>query len=270
MASLDPIVPLLASHEALRSTPEIWLDVSRGSISPELAGEQLEGVEEPALIERSRVLFAPPSPEQEHRIRERALDSVAPARRPWWWVTGSLAMAAALLLALALRPDDPAPYAPLGVEYRVELSAGWEATRSEAGREPPPGQTPPARPTNRPTDRPTYRSDQQVDFTLRPKVALHEPTLDVVMFAYDEQGRGVRVGPRRHLATRTGTVHWSQTLGAAGLTPGTWQLVFVIGRPGQLPEQTERFAPGAPPPDPSVAVVRQTIELVGIDPPRRE
>lgn len=266
MAPLDPIVPLLASHEALRSTPELWFDVSRGSISAEQAGQQLADIEEPALIERSQALFAPPSPEQERRIRQRALDSVAPSRRPWWWVTGSLAMAAAFLLVLALRPDDPAPYAPLGVEYRVELSAGWEATRSEADRGPTPGPTP----ADSPTDSPTYRLDQQVDFTLRPKVALHDPQLEVVMLAYDEQGRSVRVGPRRRLATRMGTVHLSQTLGAAGLTPGTWQLVFVIGRPGQIPEQPERFAPGAPPPDPSVAVVRQTIELVGVDAPRRE
>lgn len=258
MAPPDHIPQLLASHEVLRSTPEIWFDVSRGLISPEQAGRDLEGVEDPGLIERSAALFAPPSPEQERRIRERALDSVTPARRSRWWISGVLALAAGLLLALALRPADTPSYAPLGAEYRVELSAGWEATRSEAGLEP----------CGDPTH--IYRIDQRVDFTLRPEVALHETELDLLVLAYDERGRGARVGPLRRLATRSGTLHASQGLGAAGLTPGTWQLVFVIGRAGQVPEEPERFAPEAPPPDPSLAVVRETIRIVGLDEPRPE
>jgi hypothetical protein len=252
---------LFASHEVLARTPQIWLDVSAGTISPEAAAEEMSGSESPELIERSKALFAPPPAERERAMRERILDEVAPevapARRPWWWMAGGLgALAAVIALAFVLRPPEREVYAPLGVEYQVELSAGLEVVRG--------GESPRV-----PEDESvrTYRVDQEIDITLRPSSAIEERELDVVVFAYDERGQGRQLGPPRRLSTSTGTVRLSERPRASGLSPGRWQLVFVIGRVGQVPEEVERFAPGAAqPPATHYAMARATIR-VGIDEP---
>lgn len=256
MAHADQIPEVLASHEVLASTPEVWFQVSRGLTSPEQAARELEELEDPELVERSMRLFAPPSAAQERAIRERALAAVAPVQRSRWWVAGAFAMAAAILLTLAVRPPAPPEHAALGVAYQLELSAGWEPARASSGHDGAPEEA-----VRR------YRLDQRVSFTLRPSAALDATELDVVMLAYDEHGRGVQVGPVRRLATTTGTVRFAESLGAEGLAPGTWQLVLVVGRVGEVPEGPERFAPGAAEPDASLAVVRETIHLIGIDEP---
>lgn len=251
MASRDQVSEFLAAHEVLTSTPEVWLEVSRGTVSAEQAARTVEGEEDPALIERSRVLFAPPTALQERRIRTRALEAGAASASPAGWIGGLLAVAAALLLALALRPGEVAEYAPLGVGYQVEMSAGWEATRGQPGR--------PHDPI------PRYRLDQQVDFTLRPEATLDATRLDVLAVAHDTQGRQVVVSPRHRVTTTKGVVHLSATLDDAGLAPGTWTLTFVVGRAGQVPDSPQRFAPGAPPTPASLAVVRQKIRVDDID-----
>jgi hypothetical protein len=252
---------LFASHEILARTPQIWLEVSAGTISPEAAAEAMSGSESPELIERSKALFAPPSAERERAMRERILDEVAPevapVRRPWWWMAGGLgALAAVIALAFVLRPPEREVYAPLGVEYQVELSAGFEEVR---GGEPP--QVAEDEPVG------TYRVDQEIGITLRPSSAIEERELDVVVFAYDERGLGRQVGPPRRLPTNTGTVRLTERLQAAGLSPGGWQLVFVIARVGQVPEDVERFAPSAVQrQEAHYAVARVTIRVV-IDEP---
>lgn len=248
---------LFASHEVLARTPQIWLDVSAGTVSPETAAEAMSGSESPELVERSEVLFAPPSAERERAMRERILDEVAPARRPWWWMAGGLgALAAVIALAFVLRPGGHEVYAPLGVEYQVELSAGLAEVRGEQG---------PMVPEEEGVR--TYRVDQHIGITLRPTSTIEERELDVVVFAYDEQGRGRQLGPPRRLSTSTGTVHLTERPQAAGLASGRWQLVFVIARVGQVPEDVQRFAVvAAPPHEAHYAVARTTIRI-GIDEP---
>lgn len=257
MTHASRIPELLATHRALTDAPELWLDVSRGLVSPEEAARALTGRESPALIERSKALFAPPSAEQERAIRARVLEHATPRRRGLGWVAGGLALAAAIVLALTLRPPTQPTQPPLGATYQVELSAGWEGARGGAGPGQPQGDA--AR---------TFRIDQRVDFTLRPSAALALTELEVVLLAYDEQGHGHRLGPARRLTTRTGMVSFSEGLAALGLTAGTWQLVFVIGRPGQVPADPQRFDPkGQDAGDGDHAVARVKIRVLDIDEP---
>jgi hypothetical protein len=248
MTTGQRILELFAAHRALTETPRAWVDVSLGSFTPEQAASAMEGVESPALIERSKALFAPPSVQQERAIRARVLEHAAPERPAWWWLAGggAVAMAATLVLALSLptSPDHP----PLGAEYQLELSAEWSVVRSTARLEAAPGSIP------------TFRRDQRVSFTLRPQVAITEAELEVVVLARDEHGQGHRLGPARRLSTTTGTVRFAEQLDALGLTPGRWELVFVVGRPGQVPTELEQVEAAAGAAE-HYAVSRATIDV---------
>lgn len=159
-------------------------------------------------------------------------------------------MAAALVLALSLSAPQDRP--PLGAAYQLELSAEWTVVRSAAGpaAEAAPGPIP------------TFRRDQRVSFTLRPQVAIAETELEVVVLARDEHGQAHRLGAPRRLPTTTGTVRFEERLDALGLTPGRWQLVLVVGRPGQVPTALEEVEPAAGAPDHDhYAVSRATIDV---------
>ncbi len=242
----------LASHGTLASTPEVWFDVSRGLVSPDHAAKAMDGIEDPMLIERSKVLFAPPSAERERVIREKVLEAAAPARPSRWWAPGIVALAAAVLLAFALRSPRADQGASLGVQYQVELSADWDSVRSNPDI--------PADTSSR-----VYRIDQLVEFTLRPSIAVDESELDVLMLAFGEEGDGVRVGALRRLTTTTGTVRFSERLDSVALAPGTWRLVFVVGRVGEVPQGPERLERGEPLPTGSGVVTRETIRVEATD-----
>lgn len=249
MTTGQRILELFAAHRALTETPQAWVDVSLGSLTPEQAASAMEGLESPALIERSKALFAPPSAQQERAIRARVLEHAAPERPAWRWLVGggAVALAATLVLALSLpaSPDHP----PLGAAYQLELSAEWTGVRNTARPEAAPGSIP------------TFRRDQRVSFTLRPQVAIAEPELEVVVLARDEHGQEHRLGTARRLSTTTGTVRFAEPLDALGLTPGRWELVLVVGRPGQVPTELEAVeAAGAPDHD-HYAVSRATIDV---------
>jgi hypothetical protein len=224
-----PLIPeLLAAHRALTQTPQVWLDVSRGLVTLEEAASAVDGRESRALIERSKQLFAPPTAEQERAIRARVLEHAAPARRAWapWLGAGGLAAAAAIALALSMRP--PALPPPLGAEYQVELSAEWSAVRGGAGHE-----------AEHEWPVPAFRVDQSVGFTLRPSEAVAAAELEVVVLAQGEHDRDPRLASTRRLPTTTGTVRFSERLDALGLSPGGWELTFVVGRPGGVPTELE-------------------------------
>lgn len=226
MTHTPQIPELLAAHKAITDTPQVWLDVSRGLVTPVQAAAAMSDRESAAMIERSKALFAPPSAAQERAIRARVLEHAAPRARAWGWGwiagRGGLAVAAAVVLALSVRaPADraSAEAPPLGVDgFQVETSAGLEAVR---------GGTPAA------GSIPMFRRDQRVDFTLRPNASIPETELEVVLLARGEHGR-IRLGPPWR-ETTTGLVRRSERLDALGLTPGRWELVFVVGRPGQVP-----------------------------------
>lgn len=228
MTHTPQIPELLAAHQALTDTPQVWLDVSRGLVTPAQAASAMSERESAALCERSRVLFAPPSAAQERAIRAQVLEHAAPRAWRWGWIAGGggLAVAAAVVLALAVRgPAEPASaeLPPLGVHgYQVETSAGLETVR---------GGTPVPRSIR------MFRRDQRVDFTLRPTAEIPKTELEVVLLARGEHGQ-IRLGPslpRPQPPTTTGLVRVTERLDALGLTPGRWELVFVVGRRGQVP-----------------------------------
>jgi len=252
MTTGQRILELFAAHRAVTETPQAWVDVSLGLLTPEQAASAMEGVESPALIERSRALFAPPSAQQERAIRARVLEHATPERPAWRWLAGggalAIAIAATLVLVLSLPASQDHP--PLGAAYQLELSAEWTEVRSTAHPEAAPGSIP------------MFRRDQRVSFTLRPQVTIAETELEVVVLARDERGQEHRLGAARRLATTTGTVRFAEQLDALGLTPGRWELVFVVGRPGQVPTELEQVeaAAGAPDHD-HYAVSRATIDV---------
>lgn len=243
---------LFATHCALDETPQLWVDVSLGSLTPEQAASAMAGVESTALIERSKALFAPPSAEQERAIRARVLEHAAPSRpsRRWLAGGGALAMAAALVLALSLSAPHDRP--PLGAAYQLELSAEWTESRRAAG------------PTSdaAPGSIPVFRRDQRVSFTLRPQVAIAETELEVVVLARDARGQAHQLGAPRRLPTTTGTVRFAERLDVLGLTPGRWELVLVVGRPGQVPTELTQIEPAADgPAHDHYAMSRATIDV---------
>lgn len=229
----------------------MWVDVSRGLIAPEEAARAMNGRESAALIERSKQLFAPPSAAQERAIRARALEHAAPTPRVWGLLVGAaVTLAAGLAVVLALR----AP-ARLGATYQVELSAELEDARSGTQDEPAPGAIP------------TFSPAQRVDFTLRQVEdrPAGERELEVVLLAQDERGLAWRLGPPRRLATTpTGMAHFTERLDGLGLTAGRWQLVLVVGRPGELPAELESLTPDVAGLDQDhYEVLRVTIDVIG-------
>lgn len=215
------IPELLAAHLAATTTPQAWLDVARGSITPEQAAQAMAGRESPALIERSKRLFAPPSSAQERAIRRRVLEHAArEPRRSSGWIGErlALALAAALTLVMSLRPPEREEPAGARVNhYTMEMSSPSASVRG--GPDP---------------SKPVYRPAQIVTFTLRPPTSTTGTAHDVLMLIYDEQGRLVQLGPPRTLPTTNGTLRFSARLDELGLTAGTWTLVLVISRPTEL------------------------------------
>lgn len=229
MNDASRIPELLAAHLTVADLPRAWLAVSRGELSPEAAA--LRDHEDPALVERSKALFAPLPPAEEHELRRRILAQVpereevvaTPSHRRAWIGTG-LALAAGLVLALSLhRPDERSP-PDLGARYHVTTSAQYDHDRgppSEARTEPVP----------------SFRVDQRVDFTLRASQRVDADALEVRVLARDEAGMQRWLGAPRLLPTTSGTVVLSERLDALGLRAGLWRLVFVVSRPGHPPPE---------------------------------
>ena len=133
----------LSAHHALTTLPEAWLDLAHGLTSADEAAAAMEGKEPPELVERSKVLFLPPSAEDEQRRLEALLQThfSEPARRrvPRWVQAGVAALAAAGLV-LVLRP--PAAFeggyslalSPGHLEARDEPAAAGEVVRYREAR----------------------------------------------------------------------------------------------------------------------------------------
>src|SRR5262245_45966624 len=125
MAAED-ILEALAARHALASTPEPWLDAARGSISVEEAAARVGDREDPALVERSKQLFAEGDVAvDEARLRRLLAEHMPPQRRSWQGpLLLTLALAAAVVLAVSLSvgPTE-GPQTPVTLaKYDLELS----------------------------------------------------------------------------------------------------------------------------------------------------
>ncbi len=250
--AVDDILEALAARHVLASTPEPWLDAARGAISPQEAARSVEGQEDPELVERSLQLFRPGDPAvDERRLRRLLDDGFGPARHGWRGPLGiALALAAALVLAVSLSwPGDVGPGSspPLLASYSLELD---QVARSQRAAEPA-----------APTDLPRFYVHRSFAAKLRPSTAVHTPVRAEVYACEPSGARRLPVMPR---VEPNGMVVVDAEVSSMGLDVGTWELLFVVGPAGSLPELVTCDAAGLAG-DAGVQVPRSRIDIL----PRR-
>jgi hypothetical protein len=242
----------LSAHHALTTLPEVWLDLAHGLISADeaAASMEIEGTEPPELVERSKVLFLPPSAADEERRLEALLQAhfPEPVRRrvPRWVQAGVVALAAAGLV-LMIMPTIPRTPAAFDGGYSLELSPGTLAQRDEpvatGGVE-------------------RYREEQQVRFVLRPRDTVGEAVGAVAFAVAGGEATLLRSAPE---VNEHGVVVIAGTPAALGLPPGRVRLVVVVGPPEHLPRAYEGVQDGA---DAPYDVLTAEVEIViAPDPP---
>jgi hypothetical protein len=246
----DDILELLAARQALASTPEPWLDAARGSISVEEAARRVSGQEDPALVERSRQLFAAGDPAADEARLERLLAACLPPPRRAWrgpLVLG-LALAAGVVLAVSLSEDRTvAPGSvPQLARYDLELHQGASTQRAVE----------PSGSTQR------FYADRRFQATLRP---FTEVRTQVQAMVYACEPDGARRLPLEPRVAPNGLVELESDVADLGLGVGAWDLVFVVGVVGSLPRpqtcEDEALAAGD-----GIQVLRTRIEI--LPPPR--
>jgi hypothetical protein len=229
----------LSAHSALVSIPEVWLDLAHGRISAEEAAAAMADEEPAELVERSTLLFAPPSLEEDARRLELLLQAhfPAPARRrvPQWLLGGVVALVAAGLVMLLLPPR------PFEGGYAMTPSSGYLEERGE--------------PTA--ADGVTrYLASQRIELVARPLD--DEPGVGAVAFVVTEGG-ATRLSVEPKIKEK-GVVVLAGTPEALGLPLGRSRIVLVIGPPEHLPEAyDERVQDGAEAP---YDVVDAAVEIV--------
>lgn len=247
----ERIVEALVADRVLSTTPNVWLDLAHGLVTADEVDARVAG-ESPELVERSKALFSPPTREREERLRRLVLAAAAspvvasPARTTRTWAAAAAALAAVVVLAIAGLARDREPVAPFTIAYHVELSDPYTRLRSAVRSD----ATHPA---------PRFRIDQRVTVTLRPADHGTTERITFVGFAFDGHGgRPLSLPPASR--SERGTVYFSARLDELGVTPGEWQLVFVLGRPGHLPRRASDVAPGiATPAHAPYVITRETI-----------
>lgn len=223
------VIDEITAHGALEGLPDVWAELACGRIGPAEALEQARGAEPSELAERTARMLTPPTTAQaklrleallEH-VPERPVVTPLRAARSRRWLSGgvaALAAAAAVLLVVVSRdPSRP----PFEGEYGLELHRSLAVERG-------PGSEPAASEVHR------YRIDRTIEIALRPGHRIAE-AVDVRAFAQrgDEAPIVLPIEPHR----KGGGV--VEILGQPrdwGLSPGRWQLTFVVGPPGGLPD----------------------------------
>lgn len=220
MATED-ILEALAARQALELTPQPWLDAARGAIPPEEAARRVAGQEDPALVERSKQLFAPGDRAvDEERLQQLLVAGFAPPSRSWGGpIAILLAMAAALVLVLAMPWSGPAGV-PM-TRYVLELEYG---AREHRAAEP-----------LAPTDIVRFHADREMRATLRPATAVAGKVAAAVHVCEGSGLRRLAVEPR---VEPSGVVVVESEVAALGLGVGTWELLFVVGTADPLPVPT--------------------------------
>jgi hypothetical protein len=237
----------LAAHQALTTLPEAWLDLAHGQISADDAAAAMAAHEPAELVERSKVLFMPPSAEEDERRLEALLRAhfPAPARRrvPPWVLAGVVTLAAAGLVLLIVPPGGPRPF---DGGYALGLSPGYLEERDEPAA---------ADGVKR------YREGQRIELVVRPRDTVKG--VDAVAFVVTED----RATPLSTQPTvnEHGVVALAGTPEALGLPLGRSRLVVVIGPSEHLPKvYDERVQDGAEAP---YDVVEEAVEIVAAPDP---
>jgi hypothetical protein len=252
----------LGAHMALSSrAAEIWREVAHGERSADAAvaavlDERARVTdEEREELERARLVFAPPAQVRQEALLEALLakrqaeqavvslaERVAPkgTRSGQGRVIALVAVAIAAALVLWLLPGKQGAFVG---RYTLELSGMTADMRSKAP-EPKPGEFP------------SFRIDARIKVELTPEDDVAGP-LEVVGFARGQSGevRPLSFGPVVH---PSGKIDIDVPVRALELPEGTWELVFAVGRTGEVPRSWEGLGANAV----GYVVVRGTVQIV--------
>jgi hypothetical protein len=233
------------AREQLEARARAWEAVTHGERGEdEVAAERLAAGDAPEAVASARAIFRPPD-EAEHAALVEGLlarqaasrDSALPAMtvepaandsgRRWW--VAALAVAAMVALAWWLVPGDPGSptqpdppsmaHAPIPAYGPLETDGGLVAMRSQ-----------PAEPgaVHR------YRADTKLEWRVRPNVAI-DGAMGARLFAFGEGAAMELAAAGLVEVSVSGAVRVVGRFGALGLTPGSWTIAIVVGRPAALP-----------------------------------
>lgn len=211
--------------------------------------ESLVALEEAVIAApRGRPALAVVSPD------EGAAQAPTPRRRLWPAAVG-LALAAGLAF-FALRPtgtpEDPGSGSPGPLPgYELQL----EGPQHQRGDPIPEGglEVDPSKPG-------------RVTITLRPREAV-AGAVALRAFRFGPDGAGERWEPPARVAV-TGAVQVTGLVSELfAISPGPWTLVFVIGRPGELPTDPAEALAGPREPAPSWRVLTVSVRVLPTDSP---
>jgi hypothetical protein len=266
----------VAAHMALSDpSAEVWRRVAHGELSAQAgAARVLEGREVPdegerAELERAKQVFAPPTAKRREELLEALLErrreqegevvvSLAEraakqgARASKGWVVGLLAAAAAAVLVVWMMPGQPLPEPErpqaFVAGYGIELAGMTLGDRGGSAAKPKPGELP------------RFDVDRRIGVGLRPDDVVEGP-IAVVGFARERSGE-VRRLEFEAVVHESGKVDIDAPVRALGLHEGEWELVFAVGRPGNLPSSWEALTAGETDGATGYEVVRTRVEIV--------
>lgn len=245
----DDLLEAALAQERARQTAEPidprWDLVASGQMSEAEARRQLvRGPRDEALLEAflpldqsfrrrilARVQRADPVPE---RSRRRA------PRRTWRW-RGAVVTAAAAAAALLVVLGTGTPPLP---RYEAQLEGGERAMRGSGAAK----------------ERVVLRPGSRLDWYLRPETAVGG-TVSARTFARGPAG--LRPWPSAVEVSPQGAVHVSYALEAGELTPGSWELIVVVGRPERLPASSAALEAVLSAHDATLYVARHDVEVLG-------
>lgn len=234
------VAETLGAHMVLSTpTAEVWWKVAHGELSAHDAAKALlDGREasdhEREAVERAKLVFTPVTDarrdelleallvrrEQEARVVSLADRAVPKGRRASKrWALGLFVVALAVAAALVLW-RQPGKHGAFIGQYTLELSG---MTADMRGQEPAP----------KPEEIPRFRADGRIAVELRPMDDVAGP-LEVVGFARGPTGevRALALEPVFHAS---GKVEVDMLVAELGLHEGVWELVFAVGRAGEVP-----------------------------------
>lgn len=219
----QPVIDELAAHQAQTLTPAAWIDLAHGRVSAQEAAAAVADLEPDDLVQRSLLMFAPPSAEDDAArldalLQEYFPETAAGSGRSRWPLAVVALLAACVLLVLAPRLLSMvrAPEAFDG-GYALTLSRGHQGMRAA---------------TDAPAEVPVYVEGRRIELRLRPLNAVSQPVGVRVFAVGDAQTLALGVQPR---INASGVVEIIQTTEALGLPVGRWRLVAVVGPEATLP-----------------------------------
>jgi hypothetical protein len=219
----DDILEVLAARHALAFTPQPWFDAARGVISIQEAARRVADQEDPELVQRSSLLFAPGDAAVDEQRLQRLLDrGFGPRRLAWRGPVTLVLLLAAMLVLVVLgweRGVDREPV-PLLASYTLELDQ--VASSKRAARPEPPSDV-----------GSSYYMDRSFRATLRPWT---EVTTEVEAVVYACEADGARRLPVVPRVTPSGVVIMESDVAGLDLGIGAWELLFVVGAVGSLPQ----------------------------------